>query len=37
MQVDAVVNSTTIHLDPTEEYAGLFEAAGPGLLEVSTQ
>eukprot|EP00959_Pyramimonas_sp_CCMP1952_P124256 2597929-Pyramimonas_sp.AAC.1 len=33
LQVDAVVNSSTIHLEPTEEYAGLFEAAGPGLLQ----
>merc|ERR1712216_784100 len=38
LEVDAVVNSSTIHLDPTEEYAGLFQAAGPGLLrECATQ
>ncbi|KAK3258281.1 hypothetical protein CYMTET_32667 [Cymbomonas tetramitiformis] len=33
LQVDAVVNSTTIHLDQTDEYKALYDGAGPGLQE----
>jgi len=29
--VDGVVSSSTTHLEPTEEYAALYRAAGPGL------
>jgi hypothetical protein len=32
-QVDGVVNSCTTHLEPTDEYAALYRAAGPGLAE----
>mmetsp|Transcript_28393 Transcript_28393/g.54084 ORF Transcript_28393/g.54084 Transcript_28393/m.54084 type:complete len:554 (+) Transcript_28393:173-1834(+) len=33
VKVDAVVNSTTIHMEPTDDYQGLYEVAGPGLAE----
>lgn len=32
-QVDGVVNSCTTQLEPTDEYAALYRAAGPGLAE----
>ena len=28
-----MVNSTTIHLEPTDEFCGLHRAAGPGLAD----